>query len=418
MAIQNVIDALNIIRANASQEYQNRVPQLTRDNITAVGAPILEYTATMNEFATGLVNRIGLVAVNEMRLTNPLQMLKTGTLPFGKDVQEIFTNVAKGETFDPTGAGLLTRKIPDIKALYHRINRKDQYTVTITKEDLAKAFTSLTDMEALINTVINSMYSGDNLDEFILMKNLIATAVTGSKVKIIKVSHVSGADSAKAFIKAVRSVSALMQFPSSDFNTYFENKPATDTGNPVVTWCPRENQVLLIRSDVMTEVGVEALAYMFNMSVADFNAKHIEVDSFGSAVNCYALLADKAWFKIYDGVIATDDFYNPKGRYTNFFLTHEQAYSFSYFANAVAFVCDDEAISLNNNTLSLANKTPVALTATTTPAEAAVTWFSTNPKVATVSSTGSVTAVANGTANIIAVNGDKVAICVVTVALT
>jgi uncharacterized protein YjdB len=247
------------------------------------------------------------------------------------------------------------------------------------------------------------------------MKNLIATAVTGNKVKKISVSHVSDTASATAFIKAVRTVSGMMVFPSENFNTYYENKPETDTGAPVVTWTPRENQILLIRSDILTEVGVEVLAKAFNMQLTDFLSKYIEVDNFGSATNCYALLADEAWFKIYDGVLEADDFYNPKGRYTNYFLTHEQAYSFSYFANAIAFVCDDEAISLDKSTLALSNTTPSSLVATVTPSGATVAWFSSNEDVATVSSAGAVTAVANGTAVIVAVNGDKTATCTVTV---
>ena len=65
---ETMVNVLNTIRANASPSYQERVPQATQDNITAVGNPLLEYNATMNEFLTSLVNRIGLVIVRNKEL--------------------------------------------------------------------------------------------------------------------------------------------------------------------------------------------------------------------------------------------------------------------------------------------------------------------------------------------------------------
>ncbi len=77
-------------------------------------------------------------------------------------------------------------------------------------------------------------------------------------------------------------------------------------------------------------------------------------------------------------------------------------------------------VLLNKNTTSLAVGAKETLVATVAPADAAnksVTWISSNPAVATVSSTGEVTAVAVGTANITVTtnDGSKTAVCAVTV---
>lgn len=114
---ETMINVLNTIRANASPTYQERVPQATQDNITAVGNPLLEYNATMNEFLTSLVNRIGLVIVRNKELNNPLAILKQGEMPLGKDIEEIWTNPAKAETFNPQSTDLLKRKLPDTKTI-------------------------------------------------------------------------------------------------------------------------------------------------------------------------------------------------------------------------------------------------------------------------------------------------------------
>jgi hypothetical protein len=167
----------------------------------------------------------------------------------------------------------------------------------------------------------------------------------------------------------------------------------------------------------MCEIDVDVLAAAFNMNKVEFLPHVLEVDSFGSADNCLAVLCDRSFVQVYDNLYEMTEFYNPQGLYWNYWLNHVQTYSFSLFANAIAFVCDDEAITLDNETLTFANKDAATqtLTATTTPADATVDWQTSNAKVATVSALGVVDAQGKGTCVISAVNGDQVANCTVTV---
>ena len=164
----NINGILDTIRAQASKEYQDRIPETSRATLQAIGEQILNYTPSMNEFLTSLTNRIALTVINNKIAHNPLAILKKGGVPLGSDIQEIFINMSEGKTFDPSGANLLQRELPDVKALYYRMNRKGFYKKTITKPELRLAFTSYTEMETLITGVINSIYSGDNYDEFVL----------------------------------------------------------------------------------------------------------------------------------------------------------------------------------------------------------------------------------------------------------
>lgn len=78
------------------------------------------------------------------------------------------------------------------------------------------------------------------------------------------------------------------------------------------------------------------------------------------------------------------------------------------------------SVSLNKTSLSLTEQDTYQLTATVKPDDATdktVTWSSTNTAVATVSSSGLVTAVKEGSANIVAKAGGKTANCMVDVAM-
>lgn len=339
---------LNTIRDNASAEYAARVPEATDLNLTAVGDPILTYTNVQNEFLSLLINKIAMTIVHNKTAANPLAILKRGGVPLGFDVEEIFTNPAKAETFSGTiGETLLDVKKPDTKVLYHRLNRQDTYTVTVSRQMLKSAFTSFQALENLIQSIANTLYSGDSYDEFILMKRLMRHAVLENKIKTIDVTAVTDEASAKELVKAIQTTSKLMTFPSSNFNVYLANKPAGDTGtDPLITWTPKEDQVLIIRSDLVSAINIDVLATAFNLGKVELNQMMLEVDSFGedsgtdpdTEDEIYAILADKAWFQIYDNLTEMGEFYNAKGLYWNYFWHHWQTYSHSLFANAVAFI--------------------------------------------------------------------------------
>ena len=73
------------------------------------------------------------------------------------------------------------------------------------------------------------------------------------------------------------------------------------------------------------------------------------------------------------------------------------------------------AISINQSSISISGASTSQLVATTTPTGGTVTWASSDTNVATVSSSGLVTGVGNGTATITASCGGKNATCSVTV---
>ena len=54
---------------------------------------------------------------------------------------------------------MLNRKLPDVKAIYHRMNRQDRYKVTISPEQLYKAFASYDKLNSFIQSIINTLYN-------------------------------------------------------------------------------------------------------------------------------------------------------------------------------------------------------------------------------------------------------------------
>lgn len=331
---KTLVEILNTIRDNSSAEYQERVPEATRDNIVAVGDPIINYSPIANEFVSALINRIAFTIIQSKIRKNPLEMFKKGNKPLGDDVQEVFINLAEGSTYDQTGANLLNRKLPDVKVVYHRMNRQDIYKVTINQPLLAKAFVSYNNLQSFINGIINSLYAGDEYDQFILFKNVLNEAINTNGIKLVAVDAVEDESTGKAFVKLLRTLSTNMTFMSSDFNAYLDVQ-STDI-KPIKTFTPRENQVIVIRSDVDASIDVDVLAAAFNMDKAEFLARRIIVDKFDNE-GVLAVLMDIATPQIYDDLYRMESFYNPEGLYWNYMLHHWQTLSYSLFTNAIAF---------------------------------------------------------------------------------
>lgn len=327
------ITLMNTIWENSSTGYQDRVPQATRDNIAQVGNAILNYSADTNEFLDALVNRISLVLISSKMATNKLAMFKKGMLEYGADVEEIFVRMAQATPFNVQLAEteVFKRSKPEVLAMFHRVNREDKYKVTIEEAQIKRAFLSSDGLGKLVAAIINSLYSGDAYDEYILMKQLVADYFTNVETsKFIEVPKVIDQATAQEFMKAVKQTSTDMTFMSDDFN------PAGE-----LTKSEKSEQVLLIHKNVDTNISTDLLAWAFHGDNFDANIQKIVVDDFGTLANTQAVLVDKNFYMVWDKLFQTTSQYNAEGLYWNYWLHHHQLLSTSQFQNAVRFQIDD-----------------------------------------------------------------------------
>ena len=335
----DVLNILNTIRDNASATYQERIPEATRTNMESIRYAMIdgENIQVANEFVNTLLNKLVKSYVHTKIFENPLKSLKKGKKPLGDSVEEIYNNFIKGTQYDKEGKTLLERKLPDVKTLYHRMNSKMVYTVTVSREELSKAFISLESLETFITNIINQLYNSAELDEFMNMKQLIASAIEKNAVKTVNIVDPLTSDAnAKKFIKSVKTVSGMMVFPSTDWNGYLTAQ-TTDT-DPITTFSRKNEQVLILDTATATTVDVDVLASVFNMSVAEFNdTKKIVIDVF-PIKNCRGFLVDEAFFQIYDDLMHVEPFRNAQGLYDNYYLHVWMTYAFSILVNAVAFI--------------------------------------------------------------------------------
>lgn len=329
------ISILNNIRANASPDYQARIPEATRTNISEIGFALQTYELLFNEFATKLINKIGKTTIESKLFKNKLARFKSGSVLTQQDVEEIFVDMAKSATeYDPDGTNALGRREDDnVKVVYHRMNRRSCYEITIGDLDFLRVFRSEATLDAFIASKINAVYSRAAHDEWLIMKELLASYEEMHGYFPYGVPVMAGDNAektAKSFVKTVRKAVQDVGFASKKYNAL-----------GVMQWANPEDLVLLVNKDVLAEVDVEVLAKAFNMGKTDIQTQIVVMDDFGSLENTYGLLIDKDFFKVFDTLSTMRTQQNAQGLFTNYFYHVQQILSLSPFKTAVRFTTEE-----------------------------------------------------------------------------
>lgn len=356
----STIDILNVIRQNASYDFQQSVPVVqTKNDIPKVGEIICGTPAFANQFLNALVNRIALVRVQSATFNNPYAVLKKGYLEFGESVEDIFVNIAKVVDFNPDkGEGReFKRSTPDVRSTFHVMNWRVMYPVTIQDEDLKRAFLSIDGVQNLIEKIVDSVYTASQYDEFLLFKYLLIKAI--SKGQFYPV----GVDSSdtKNWGVAFRGKSNKITFMSKEYNSA-----------SVKNSTPKDRQVIFMDAEFNAKYDVDVLASSFNMDKADFMGRLFLIDDFTTFDNerfevirdysdgieevtpdeltllskVKAILLDEEWFQCYDNMNKFTEKYVASGLYWNYFYHTWKTVSSSPFANAIVFCENDATISL------------------------------------------------------------------------
>ena len=357
----STIDILNVIRQNASYDYQQNVPEVeTANDIPRVGEIIYGTPAFANQFINALVNRIAIVRVQSATFNNPYSILKKGYLEYGETVEDIFVSIAKAVDFNVEKAAKreFQRTIPDVRSAFHVMNWRVMYPVTIQDEDLRQAFLNIEGVQNLIAKIVDAVYTAAEYDEFLLFKYLLIKAI--SHGKMFPTSIDTGADLSEAAVQ-FRGTSNLLPFMSNDYN---EAAVKTNT--------PKDRQVIFMDAMFNAQFDVSVLASAFNMGKADFMGRLFLIDNWTDfdnerfdiiransdgieevtaeelalLANVKAVILDENWFQVYDNNNKFTEKYVASGLYWNYFYHTWKTVSNSPFANAVVFVTTATNVAL------------------------------------------------------------------------
>ena len=423
----NSVEVLNAIRNGASTDYQDAVPEATNDAsvIRQIGNVLLDTPLLFNEFVNGLINRIGkVIFASDQYWENPLGWVNKGVLDFGETVEEIFVDIAKPHQYDPSVAerDWMKREVPDVKAVFHTLNYTKFYKSSIQSADIRKAFTNVSGVDRLIAEIIGSMYKGARYDLYQATRYLIGINIYKGFVTGVRVNAPTTVENLENISAVARAIRSELEFPTRKYNLM-----------KVLNETPPERLRFFISTTLDAVMDVKVLANAFNMDKAEFIGKKtilppwkdLDVErldelfygeefyhSFTAAElakldSVVAFIVDEEWFQVYDWYIESHTSpFNGEGLYYNNWYHIQKILSASPFRNAIMLIGDTQSVAtvtVNMSEITIpvgAQITPIVSVTTEGFAPQTCTYASSNTEVATVDATGTITAVAAGSATI------------------
>ena len=193
MAIDNVTFVKALSNAT-SQEFKDRIGNVTAGNIKKIGETISAYPNAKNEFVSVLTNQVSKQLFFNKVWENPYKMFNRGQLPYGKSIESIFVDIVKGKdrTWGKTDANLATdllaRQKPNVKVEYYTENFQQQYPTTISDEELKGAFRNANGLSEMTARILQAPLTGAEFDQFLMIKHALAN-LKCAEVKIAKTEY-------------------------------------------------------------------------------------------------------------------------------------------------------------------------------------------------------------------------------------
>lgn len=359
------------------------IPDDTR-SLHAIGKSVMAYQARQNAFASALVNRIAFTIVTSKRWQDPWAMFNQGTMELGETVEEIYVNVAKPHSYDPAVAEkeIFKREAPDVRAAFHTMDYQKFYKVSVSEDQLRAAFVSWSGLTDLVNYIVESLYNGMALDEWLVKKYMVSRALLNGD--FYAVVHADIATTPSDAIKKYRQITNDLLLYKTKFNRA-----------GVRTFTKIEDQIIIVPNDVEAELGVDVLANAFNLNQVDYIGNRLPLDKFefdpedidrlalifkndpdyapftGDEIaklqKVSAIKIDRRWMMNFDILDTMRQDQNGQGLYNLWWLHVWRTFSTSPFANAVAFTSEATeitSVTVSPATANVAQGTDLVLTAT------------------------------------------------------
>lgn len=335
---------LNGIRNSGGLDYQHRIPEATKANIQEVMKKIFSYQPSRNEFLGALVNRIGTVVVRANTWANPLREFWRDRIAFGDTLEEIAVGLIESRMYDPKREYLEKDNFghfkPNVEALYHTLNRREFYPVTVPEMELRRAFTSENGLSSLVSQIVQAPANSDAWDEFMITCSLFEEYEKNSgfyKIKVPNLITTPSADNARAALRTLRATADNFKFPSTRYNDA-----------RIHAWANHDDIVIFGTPENIASIDVDALAAAFNTDKANMKGRLIAIpkEQFGIA-DAQFIVTTKDFFVTADSVYETTMQQNPVGLTTNYYLHHWSVISASRFAPAVLLTAGDATPAIN-----------------------------------------------------------------------
>lgn len=299
----------NLVRQGLSANAKDLMPKVgENDAISVISNPLMQYNVLMNEFATGLMNVIGMTVLDTItNFTNDLSKFKKETNGLGIDVREIAEGLVSGENYEFSTEGIakMFKLYPSEYAeCFHRLNRQRMFPITVSEKELRMALNSWEDLESLINRINNRLYQSNYVEEYDSMLMILKSSFQNDGIKKHVIKEVTDEVSAKELVATIMDIADSFRFPDRT-NSPYGNAHEDTT---ILPTCNKEDVAIITPYKVRNKMKIDVLLTAFNKDEVAFNVDTMTTvddlgyvkDNDGKFYKVDALVCDKNYIRFYD----------------------------------------------------------------------------------------------------------------------
>lgn len=312
---------------NGTNDYQQRIPDPVQAGMTATARALFDplNRDIYNNFANWLVQVPSFAYTRNHSFENGLkQFVKKRS--FNGNFMEMQVAWIKGHSYQNDVSDILATHYPRGEQVYHQLDYKLKYPLSIAREDMMTAFTDETGLSDLIASIMQGAINADEYDVYHSMLQLVAEYDRDNRIYTVHYDTVpSTVDDARSLLRDMVAWAQRIKFPSTAYNA-----------SSIATFARPEDMVLLVTPEIYGAIGVQGLGMLFNRADGEVPYRTVVVDAF-PIDGVFALLMDESWFQCEDVVYENTSFYDPSKLVTNYWLHHWMTLSTSPFAPIIAF---------------------------------------------------------------------------------
>lgn len=326
MSKESQVKVLSAFRKN-NPNYERVLDKPTLDNIKQLGGQIADNDFMFGDFLRA-VQKVAETFVKSPQFKNPLAVNKRAISSYGSLIEEIFIGLVQEKGFrdsDPV-KDLFKKESPNVDVVYFKKNRRAKYKVTEDIVELKYVMRGEDGVQNVIDRIVGSMSTSNEIDEYNYMKSLIDGAYANREMIPVVVGDIDNDPKAASnFIKKAKTFTGLAKYPNRWNARGVLN--TSDSGS-LTHYLPVKTKALL---------DVDVLSRAFNIGNTEYMGREIEVDRFEDD-NVLAVTVDDSFFIVADHVREIKHQADASALTVNYFLHVHQTLARSPFATSIVYV--------------------------------------------------------------------------------
>lgn len=270
------------------------------------------------------IGKLAFQFIRGVEANDPLAVFDKMPVDKGDTIEQAVIKLVEASAYDRSGAGALSRATNDKMAVRYFNNwEARKYKQTVDTSELRKVLEGDTGLDTVADLLIGTLSQSRIYDKYTNVKALLKWGRTSgslesgqSVLKAIEGVKKVDADTLdyKGILKKIKNTVKGMKYMNGDYNT------------AGLTRRTREEDIYIIAPyTLITDIDVDELAGVFNLSKAEIKSRLIEIDS----TDTFVYIVDQNAILDFTRLYELWDQKNADGHFWNYFLHVEDLFAIS-----------------------------------------------------------------------------------------